>query len=82
MDPTREDFDRIRREQHALIMKVFDVTRHYVPAIKDAGMPAVAESLSALYFEYDALQQEIIQKMEANPTVALDYIMESLGRGR
>jgi uncharacterized protein Yka (UPF0111/DUF47 family) len=77
MDPkeqskTLDDYFRRRSE---LSQKIVDAARTMIPVLKDAGRSHSAATLDELFFQLDALEQELHAEFDRDPARAIDALL-------
>jgi hypothetical protein len=74
MNAARQQMQEISRRRDALTERIVKTTRPVIAVLKDSGHFASAAPLEELFFELDALDQEMMTFTMAN----MDEILRSL----
>jgi hypothetical protein len=79
---TKEQFsklvDRGAVKRTSLMNQIVDEARVILPVLLDAGRIHSAKKLQKLFFQMDAMDEEIASEVRENPAEALQALMDTL----
>lgn len=81
-DEAYKEIGKLIGKRAALEKKIADAARTVVPVLLDAGRTHSAKPLQELFFELDALDQEMKEFVERDPSAAMAAIVRGISRER
>jgi hypothetical protein len=65
------------RQMQAIDSRIVDAARHVIPVLKDSGHANSARTLDELYFQRDAVFQQLTEMIAADPSILLSMLKNS-----
>lgn len=79
-DEAIKQIDKLMSARGKLADKIVAASRAVVPVLLDAGRSNSAKELQELFFQYDALEQELAQFIGENPDASLAALVHTIRR--